>query len=311
MGHLVVSVLALSLALLCPGEAHAQESKPEPDAITSGASNEANTQPEIGPSSMAPSFEPYALRNTSSWFLAGEFVASIGIGFFIPDLVVPPSPEERTCANSWCETNGFDETLNQLFLARNPHAAGTISHVFTLGLTPAIGFAGVIVPASLAGKGGYALRDSVIMVNAFVIATGFNSLAKVGASRQRPAFHYGREADTEAAGHPREEFLSFYSGDTTWAFTLASSASTLAFLRGYSSARWIALGSGVLALTGGVLRMSADMHWATDVLVGAVTGTAVGVGLPLLVHGRKKKESLTFLPLVSPESTGIALIGSW
>ncbi|MBW2254664.1 MAG: phosphatase PAP2 family protein [Deltaproteobacteria bacterium] len=255
-------------------------------------------------------FEPYALRNTSGWFLGGEVVVSLGMGFFMPDLILNPAPEDLTCADAWCETNGFDEALNPVFLAGNPKAAGTISHVFTIGLTPAVGLAGVIVPAALAGKGGYALQDSIIVLDAFVIATGFNSLAKMGGRRQRPAYHYGREAETEAEGHAGEEFVSFFSGDTTWAFALASSASTLAFLRGYPSARYIAIGTGVLALTGGILRMSADMHWATDVLVGAAVGTAVGIGLPLLVHGRKRPTAVALVPSFG-ETTGLALTGSW
>jgi len=66
---------------------------------------------------------------------------------------------------------------------------------------------------------------------------GANSIAKISARRQRPSFHFGRASETEAAGHPDEEFVSFYSGDTTWAFSIAASASTLAFLRRYEHAR--------------------------------------------------------------------------
>jgi membrane-associated phospholipid phosphatase len=35
-----------------------------------------------------------------------------------------------------------------------------------------------------------------------------------------------------------------------------------------------------------VLRMRADMHWATDVTMGAIVGTAIGAGIPLVFHRR-------------------------
>jgi membrane-associated phospholipid phosphatase len=233
--------------------------------------------------------DAHELQLTNGWALGGEFVGSIVLGFMVPDLFFPNRPETRTCANSWCATNGFDRSMNRAFLAPNPRAAAVASHVFTLGLTPAGAFTSAIVGAALSGNGRFAVQDSVIILDAFLLSTGANSLAKVGAGRQRPAFHFGREADTEARHHDDEEFLSFYSGDTTWAFALASSGATLAYLRGYRHAPIAAAGLGGLALVGGILRMSADMHWATDVLVGAATGTAIGAGLPLLLHRRKGK----------------------
>jgi membrane-associated phospholipid phosphatase len=232
--------------------------------------------------------QPHELRNTSGWFLAGEFVGTTVISFVGPDLIVPAQPETITCADAWCETNGFDVAINKAFAAEHAKGVGAVSHVFTVGLVPLVGFAGVIVPAIRADEAVHGLQDAVIILDSFVLATGLNSVAKIAGRRQRPAFHYGREANTEAAHHPGEEFVSFYSGDTTWAFAVASSAVTLSALRGHETTRYLAIGAGTLALAGGTMRVVADMHWATDVLVGAAAGTAVGVAVPLLLHGRKR-----------------------
>jgi membrane-associated phospholipid phosphatase len=35
--------------------------------------------------------------------------------------------------------------------------------------------------------------------------------------------------------------------------------------------------------------MGADKHYLTDVLVGALAGSAFGVGVPLLLHGRQQE----------------------
>jgi len=109
---------------------------------------------------------------------------------------------------------------------------------------------------------------------------------------------------------PVEENLSFFSGDTAWAFSVASSATTLAYLRGYAAAPWILAGGGTLAVAAGVLRISADMHWATDVLAGAVIGTTIGAGLPLLLHSRKPTElapAVSVVPMIGPQIRGISV----
>jgi membrane-associated phospholipid phosphatase len=249
--------------------------------------------------------EPVELRNTGPWFLGGEFVSSVLVGFVVPDLVTKAPEDPILCEDAWCETNGFDVALNEALVWANPRAAAVTSHTFTIGITPVAAFGSLIVSATGAGHGTYAIQDSVIVLDAFLVATGASSIAKITARRQRPAFHYGREDETEAADHPDEEFVSFYSADTTWAFSIAASASTLAFLRRYEHAEWIAVGTGVLALTGSVLRISADMHWATDVLAGAAAGTAIGIGIPVLLHSRKHSIA------VVPSAGGVGLTGSF
>lgn len=246
------------------------------------------------------------LRNTGPWFLAGEFGASLILGFVGPDLVTKPQLDDLTCADAWCEPPGFDVAARNLLVADRPKAAGTASHVFTVGLTPAVVFGGAIVGAAASGNASPALQDSVILLDVFLLSTGANSIAKVAGKRQRPGFHYGRQDLTEADGHDREEFVSFYSGDTTWAFALASGGTTLAYLRGYRHAPILAIASGAFALTGGILRITADMHWATDVLTGALAGTAIGVGVPLLLHGR-----IAGVDAVSVAPNGLSFSGTF
>ena len=41
-----------------------------------------------------------------------------------------------------------------------------------------------------------------------------------------------------------------------------------------------------MGLATAILRVAADMHWATDVLAGAAAGTLIGGGLPALLHPR-------------------------
>jgi membrane-associated phospholipid phosphatase len=149
-------------------------------------------------------------------------------------------------------------------------------------------------------------------MNSAILTLGVNEGVKKFTARQRPAFHYGVQSKTTAAGQPYEENLSFFSGHTASSFAVVSSATTIAFLRGYRSAPYLAAFGGAAALTVGLLRISADMHWCSDVIVGAAVGTLIGAALPLLVHGRVPKSPVTAMslsPMIGPDVKGIAFAG--
>ena len=59
---------------------------------------------------------------------------------------------------------------------------------------------------------------------------------------------------------------------------------------GYRLAPVVWIAGGVLALAASYLRMAADRHYFTDVTVGAVLGTGIGIAVPLLLHRPVKDE---------------------
>jgi hypothetical protein len=144
----------------------------------------------------------------------------------------------------------------------------------------------------------HAAQDAVLVLDTALVALGINSLAKIGARRQRPCFHYGLQNESEVgllsqAGQAHEEFLSFFSGDATIAFVTYSAGVCLAHLRGRSYASSshplavkgvspLAVVGGFFAWLGALLRVVAFMHWMTDVLMGVLVGSICGC-LPLLL----------------------------
>jgi membrane-associated phospholipid phosphatase len=65
-------------------------------------------------------------------------------------------------------------------------------------------------------------------------------------------------------------------------------AATTAQLRGYRAAPYLwAIGLPLAAFTG-YARMAADRHYFTDVLTGALVGSAVAAAVPLLMHARRQ-----------------------
>ena len=221
------------------------------------------------------------LRNTAAGFLALETAGAVAV-FAAYSLAAGDPPE--SCR--WCNPGTFDESARDalVFGTGSRKAAATVSHVLSAGIAPAAAFTALLIPALGEGKASYAAQDAWIMLNTFLLTTAVADGTKKLAGRRRPAVHYGEQHDTEWGGNVVESNLSFFSADTAWAFSFASSAATLAYLRGNRLAPFIAAGGGAIAVVTGVLRIGADVHWTTDVLAGAAAGTGLGIALPLLLH---------------------------
>lgn len=213
----------------------------------------------------------------------------------------------------WCATNGFDTAVRRAF---NPSLSPSAS-----GIRPAatasdvLGFAGV--PLVVAAIDALGAKDSpeflktwavdmVIILEATFSALALNQTVKFAAGRGRP---FSVDAPPELlaqAKDPRDANLSFFSGHTTFTIGLAVSGGVVGLLRGYQSA-WLSWAVALpMALTTATLRMAADKHWMTDILVGAVVGSAFSVALPLLFHGR---EDAPVKVSVSPTPNGLSVSG--
>jgi membrane-associated phospholipid phosphatase len=244
----------------------------------------------------------YELRNTSWQFLLGE------TGVAAVSLLAFAIPARDTCG--WCEANAFEDGIRDALRASNPRTAGHVSHVFAFGAAPLVAAGGALLPAIQDRALRRAGTDLWILANTLVFNTGFNEVFKRAVGRQRPAFHYGVQGETEASDNPAEENRSFFSLDTSFAFSAAACGTTLAYLHGYEIAPWILGGGAAFATTAGVLRIAADMHWATDVIVGALAGTAVGVSVPLALHRRESSPNVaSFQMIVLPQ--GVTIFGTF
>ncbi|MGB8933354.1 MAG: phosphatase PAP2 family protein [Anaeromyxobacteraceae bacterium] len=180
----------------------------------------------------------------------------------------------------FCEPGRLDAAVRDAVVWRNPAAARHASDALVFALVPAGMVTHQLLAARSEGDLSAGYVDVLIVAEAAALAADLNQLVKFAAGRERPFVHYG----DPARPHEADDDLSFYSGHTSLAFALASSAGMVSTLRGYRSAPWV-WGIGLsLAATAGWLRMGGDMHWFSDVLVGAAVGTAAGAGVPWLLH---------------------------
>jgi membrane-associated phospholipid phosphatase len=227
----------------------------------------------------------------------------------------------------WCDVDGAGrlrlnpvDSFGRRLGARTAQgraSASQWSDVLGFGLVP-VGVLGMQYGLARSAGGGMSLfaQDAFIILQSAVLSGVATNVVKFAVGRQRPFVH-GLDVVPGADSN-----LSFYSGHTALAFSLAVSAGTVAELRGYEKS-WLVWAVG-MPLAAGVplLRMRADKHYLTDVMAGALMGSAFGVGVPLLLHGRQSfdddggggglgSQGGGVRLRVSPLPTGVSLNGTF
>ena len=235
--------------------------------------------------------------------------AALGAGWIVSEVF---KKELAPNACRWCDSNAFDLGVRRLF---NPSLSPSPD-----GLAPAhvasnlVGF--VAVPLGMLGLdallayrdgslGDTFLVDALLILETTLSAMAVNQLVKFSVGRARP-YALGASAEVVAQGHDiADNNMSFFSGHSTLAFALVASTATIAELRGYRNA-WLVWVVGLpLAASTAVLRLAADKHWATDVLVGSALGTLAGALMPRLLHARVGPIHAR----IAPVGTGLGLVG--
>lgn len=224
-----------------------------------------------------------------------------GVAFGLADSVGKDALSPARCR--WCSTDALDRAVRDGLRWSSADTPNTLSNLTAYVAAPVASFGLVALLASTQDRGDEVIDDGIAIAEATVAALGFDYLVKIGVARERPGVHYATVKPDSA-----ENNLSFYSGHSTLAMTLAVSAGTVATLRGYRHARLVWAVGVPVAVATGYLRIAADKHWATDVLTGWAMGAAFGVGVPWLLS-----EPTAPVPTIgrSGESTTVGVAGVW
>ncbi len=116
---------------------------------------------------------------------------------------------------------------------------------------------------------------TLLIVGESVVTTALlNQAVKFGVGRSRPYARNGNDAGVDPK--KGDDHLSFFSGHTAVSFSLATATWGWMHAEGSPHAPWA--GGALLAGAAfvGYSRIAADRHYLTDVLTGAVIGSAVG-----------------------------------
>jgi membrane-associated phospholipid phosphatase len=192
------------------------------------------------------------------WLVAGVCVAgTTAIGVFLD------GPVEQYCQDHLTPSR--------------TDAAHKIAQLGTVASLGSLGVAGLHGWATGDRRGIDCLVDGIeasIITSVFVVP-----VTKYVIGRSRPNAS-GSDSDTY---QPFSRDASFPSGHTAQAFTVAAVMSA-----SYENSPWIAVPSYLLAAAVGVSRVIEDEHYLSDVVAGAIIGTAIGTFVVRANHGRRR-----------------------
>ncbi len=169
------------------------------------------------------------------------------------------------------DVNSFDR------LIMNPYSKSLdITGTLLAGAT-------IVTPAVLLGaeKSDY-WKIGVEYAETMLFAWGAKSIAKYAVERERPYMYFEGAPQNEIDDGDFQN--SFFSGHTTLAFA-AATFTTFMYTQYFPQSEWtipVICGSYSLALATGILRIASGNHFATDVICGALVGSAVGFLVPFV-----------------------------
>jgi membrane-associated phospholipid phosphatase len=316
--RLLAGTMTVLAALLAPGTARAAEPPTSPTvaATATAAASAAPSSPPVakkspqadsgiaGPVERAhhfhaerppPSaFNPRAMkvRWDESWpkFRLGEYITTGLAGALVfAARAIPSQPD------NWRDVSAFDAKARSAIRLGTPGARNTADDASDLVLALMVNQ--LVIDATLVAWWGHD-RPSVgyemmlIDLEALAVTGSLQALVSTAVSRWRPYRDscVGPKEDQPYDCQSNSQYTSFWSGHTSGAFTVAGLMcmhhAHLPLYGGGMREVLTCAGSFAAAATVGYLRMAADQHFLTDVLVGAAIGTMSGLGIPWLLHYR-------------------------
>ena len=276
---------------------------------------------------MLPGYAPGALVSVDAppplvwkwgrFSAANYFVTGAGGAVTLATAIVNPRPQHSLSGGLW-----FDEGV------RNALRVDTLPNRYIfrdssdVGLSLLVSWPFVADALTIAwwyrGSRDAAQEMALIDLETLAVSGAIQGVTNVLVSRERP---YGRDCGSEELPGDAIDcanavhYRSFFSGHSSFSFTSAALICVHHFENELLGAPWDALtcaGGYAVATTTATFRVVSDMHYASDVLTGALLGTLVGYGVPLL-HYRRHGSSATTLAGMQlhlvPSAGGIGLLG--
>ncbi|MBQ3966069.1 MAG: phosphatase PAP2 family protein [Treponema sp.] len=187
------------------------------------------------------------------------------------------------------DVNAFDRTFMHPY-NKPLHTAGNVM----MALIPAGVFAVNAIAIYKEHDLSALLTETVMAAETFLMAHTVPHTLKPLVSRVRPYNYY------DAADNPEKSDWnhSFFSGHTSMAFAAATFGS-YTFCKWFPESKmkvpFIAISYSLATLTG-ISRVYAGCHFATDVLMGAAVGTAIGFFVPWLHRVSTKETQIALVP---------------
>jgi membrane-associated phospholipid phosphatase len=228
--------------------------------------------PSSLPADSAPSASPYHCSIKKEGALYGGELLGAGCAFALNQSIDPLSLAEVNSL-SRNSINGFDRGATFHYSEKIDKASDYL--VAAPILAPLLLFTDNAVWKS---RTDVSLLYGEVLLASYVIPT----MTKGIAQRNRP-FVYNPDAPLDKKLE-KDARVSFFSQHTTYAFSTACFLSTVYgdFHPGSKLTPVIWTASLAFASSIGVMRYESGMHFPTDILTGALVGSAIGCGIPWL-----------------------------
>ncbi len=165
-----------------------------------------------------------------------------------------------------------------------------------------------------------AQQMALLSLETLAVSGALQGVTNVFVSRERP---YGQYCDTPDLPSnaidctSTSHYRSFFSGHSAFSFTGAALVCFNHFDNELLGGPWDAASCVTvyaLAATTATFRVIGDVHYASDVITGALMGTLVGYGVPLLHRRHPDFNTVTTTGVVMkvvPMGTGLGVVGSF
>jgi len=283
--------------------------------------------------------DPPRVEWSPEWpkFRPAELAFTSGLSLQVAEaLFLYPKPRRN-----WEGGIVFDDAARNVLRLRTRHERETASMAsdilyYTLATYPLVVDAG-IVAAGVHGSSEVAVELLAMDLEAYAL-TGAIALTaeKIGRVRPEDRGCQGNPGYSKNCGNDAKLNTSFLSGHTTIAFTgaglICAHHQHLPLYGGGAPDAAACVAALTAASAAGALRIMADKHYSTDVLLGVGVGLLGGYGLPTLLHygsssghgGHSAAHSLlpTFTgpdsgvaavvaPAIAPGFAGLTLVGTF
>lgn len=251
-------------------------------------------------------------------FHTGEWIAGgVGIAALLASRVLP-LPNAH-----WRGGFGIDEPARDLLRFHTPSARRWARDGSDIGIAINASwpfFDALVIAGWYRNSPEVGVQQALISAEVLTVTAGVQGLVSFLASRERP---YGRECGAELPENTRDcltrdRYYSFYSGHSAHSFAAAAvncmHHAYVPLYGGGAAEDWACAGGFGIAVTTALLRVGTDVHYVSDVAMGALIGTTTGLMLPWALHyGHAGAQmswatedlQLTVLPSLSPDFTGL------
>lgn len=196
----------------------------------------------------------------------------------------------------WCEPGEFDLHVRDTLVWADTGRAGLYSSITAYVIAP-LSAISLLVLSDHDASAARLIDDVLPVLETVAISQVLTQVVKFTVARQRPYVRFATDS-----GGGVEDNVSFWSGHSALGFGITTSAGLIAHWRGYWTEPYI-WGVGIgLSLATEYLRMAADKHYLSDVLVGGLAGVGAGLLVPRLM-----RRDLRIVPV----GNGAAVAGSF